>query len=231
MTSFIRLMLAAIILSTNVTPIFTSLLLKVIQRWVHWHPSSNNGGSHNRAVESAQTITNFVPQFSSDTAELPSYITGASNSNRTLSFPIDYSQQMMHRPEVDLIASYLQPTDVYLEYGSGGSTINFTPLVDRAYSIEHNCEWADFLARSLRTRSNAFAYSHLRLNCVAIKPGFRNWGTLSNFEHGNYQQFREYVDVIDSLPELSYDKVFIDGRASKLHCFVFRPFSYHVIPL
>ena len=118
---------------------------------------------------------------------------------------------MMHRPEIDLIASYLRPDDIYLEYGSGGSTLNFAPMVGRAYSIEHNCEWASFLSGVI-----AKQYQHVTIKCVPVRPGFRGWGTLSNFEHGNYQQFREYVDAVELLPDNSFDKVFIDGRASKL---------------
>lgn len=126
---------------------------------------------------------------------------------------------MMHRAEVDLRASFFRPTDVYLEYGTGGSTINFIPLVSRTYSIEHDCEWADFISRSVLDRPDPYhgAYTNLRIHFVSVTPGFRGWGTLSNYEHANYEQFREYVDAVDSFKEPSFDRVFIDGRA-RLAC-------------
>lgn len=125
---------------------------------------------------------------------------------------IMYERQMMHRAELDLIASYLRPGDVYLEYGSGGSTLNFAPRVGRAYSIEHDCGWAKFLKGSVEGEDG---YENLEVRCVEVPRGRRGWGTFSKFEHGNYEQFREYVDEVEVLPDKKFDKVFIDGRASK----------------
>lgn len=197
-----------------------ALIPEAIGRWFSWHRTSQHlQGSRSAGLAMGGFIASSVKSFQQlglpeSSSKIPSYVTGAVFSNHTSYFPIDYSRQMMHRAEVDLIASYLLPTDVYLEYGSGGSTINFTPLVARAYSVEHDCQWAQFISNSLRTSPNVAAYSNLRIKCIPILPGFRSWGTLSNFEHANYQQFRKYVDVVDSLPEQSFDKVFIDGRAS-----------------
>lgn len=183
----------------------------VVYRWLHWGANLHDTqqippAPHPRAL---LDVRDTVPP------SFPSYIIGAASSNHTSHFPLDYSLQMMHRSEVDLIASYLRPTDVYLEYGSGGSTYNFAPLVARAYSIEHNCEWANFVSRSLKRRPHASAYTNLHMRCVSVLPGFRGWGTLSNFEHANYVQFREYVDAVDTFREPTFDRVFIDGRASK----------------
>lgn len=180
---------------------------KQVHHWLHWganlhHSSEASPAPHPRTPSSGISNVNSIQS-------LPSWVLGAGTANHTN--VIDYSSQMMHRPEIDLIASYLRPNDIYLEYGSGGSTLNFAPMVGRAYSIEHNCDWASFLSETV-----AKQYQHITIRCVPVRPGFRGWGTLSNFEHGNYQQFREYVDAVEQLPDKSFDKVFIDGRASKL---------------
>lgn len=139
----------------------------------------------------------------------PSWVEGGGNA--TNKFFIDYARVMMHRHEVDLIASYLRPTDVYLEYGSGGSTLAFSRMVKRAYSIEHDCKWARHMEHLID--ASDYDYSSLNLRCVHIRPGHRGWGTISNYEHGNYVQFKEYVDKIDALPDIVFDRILIDGRA------------------
>lgn len=120
---------------------------------------------------------------------------------------------MMHRPEIDLVTSYLTKHHVYLEYGAGGSTYNFASLVANAYSIEHNCKWADHVRTNLLELGEM--YSQVNITCVEVKRGFRSWGTVSDIEHANYYQFREYVDAVQNLPHTSFDRVFIDGRARK----------------
>lgn len=152
---------------------------------------------------------------SADSSGLPSYVIGAGNSSRSARFPPDPSRQMMHLPELALLTSYMRPTDVLLEFGTGGSTLNLAPLVARSYAIEHNCQWAQFVARQTRTAADPQIYANLRIRCVDIRPGFRRWGTRSQYEHADYRQFREYVDVIESLPDQTFDKVLIDGRARK----------------
>lgn len=196
----------------------------LVHRWLHWggniHDRLQMGVLQHVSSGQASEVHNKLTEIQAEDSTPPqiaSYISGAWNSNQTNHFPMDYTIQMMHRAEVDLISSYLRPTDVYVEYGSGGSTINFSPLVARAYSVEHNCEWADFITRSVREHVHHAAYSNLNIHCVSITPGFREWGTHSFYEHANYKQFREYVDAVDTFKEPSFDRVFIDGRA-RLAC-------------
>lgn len=138
----------------------------------------------------------------------PHYLIGAGTSPRPL---IHSSLSMMHRPELYLAASYLRPTDTYLEYGMGGSTLNFAPLVARAYSIEHDCDWHAFMLS--RIANSTADFSHLTTRCVGVAPWTGGWGTLSPFEHAQYAgPFREYVDTVASLGEV-FDVVLVDGRA------------------
>jgi len=39
------------------------------------------------------------------------------------------------------IMKYLNPNDIMLEYGSGGSTLFFSKHVKEYYSLEHEPEW------------------------------------------------------------------------------------------
>eukprot|EP00187_Rhodella_violacea_P002394 CAMPEP_0174910860 /NCGR_PEP_ID=MMETSP0167-20121228/74331_1 /TAXON_ID=38298 /ORGANISM="Rhodella maculata, Strain CCMP736" /LENGTH=372 /DNA_ID=CAMNT_0016155241 /DNA_START=10 /DNA_END=1124 /DNA_ORIENTATION=- len=135
------------------------------------------------------------------------FILGAGTTKRARQ--IDYSSIMMHRPEVDLIASYLRPTDVYLEYGSGGSTVNFAPLVGSAFTIEHNCEWADYMRRTLLEH----AITNVNLTCAEVPRGSNDWGLVHGFEHGSYRQFHRYINAIDLFEVPKFDRVLIDGRA------------------
>jgi hypothetical protein len=124
---------------------------------------------------------------------------------------LDYPNIMMHRPEVDLAASYMRGSDAYAEWGSGGSTRSFPPLVRQAWSIEHDCEWLEFMRRQLN--ASARDYGNLQTVCSLVPPTFRRWGTISSFEHGDYRIFIVYVDVIDSLGVDKFDIVLVDGRA------------------
>jgi hypothetical protein len=47
----------------------------------------------------------------------------------------------MSASEADMIRKYVKNSNLYLEYGSGGSTFNFGPLASKAISIEHNDAW------------------------------------------------------------------------------------------
>lgn len=59
-------------------------------------------------------------------------------------------------------------------------------------------------------------YAGLQVRCVEVKRGARGWGTISSFEHADYRQMKEYVDVVGELGDAKFDRVLIDGRARKL---------------
>lgn len=187
----------------------TNSIQDAVHHWLHWganshFPSQAAPARHPRAAP-LLSRSHIPPR-------LPAWVIGAGASNISISPQLRYERQMMHRAEVDLVASYLHKGDVYLEFGVGGSSFNFAPLVRKAYSIERDCEWARYVRENVRGQGE---YRALDVRCVEVKRGFRGWGTISAFEHGNYAQFKEYVDVVERLPEKFFDKVFIDGRARK----------------
>lgn len=184
------LALAAVLLATAHAARWDS-----VYRWLH------GTGSPPRAAAAVSPPASAGPA--------PGWVVGAGTSNR--SFAIDYAATMMHRPELDLVAAYLRPTDVYLEFGTGGSTRVFPRMVKRAYAVEHDCRWAGYMRTQLD--ESGVDYSNLELVCVEVRRGTRGWGTVSGFEHGDYRQFREYVDRMDAFADASFDRVFIDGRA------------------
>ena len=47
----------------------------------------------------------------------------------------------MHEEEKAVIEKYLNPDVTMMEWGSGGSTIEFSKQVKKYYSVEHNWEW------------------------------------------------------------------------------------------
>ena len=51
----------------------------------------------------------------------------------------------MSNNAIKLIESYLDKDDIVYEYGSGGSTLWFSPLVKKFYSVEHTPEWYEKL--------------------------------------------------------------------------------------
>lgn len=126
---------------------------------------------------------------------------------------LEHNVTMMHRAELHLAASYMRSTDVYLEFGMGGSTLNFVPLVGKAYAIEHDCDWHSFMLARIAAR-NSTDFDRLSSLCVGVAPWTAGWGTRSSFEHADYSgPFRPYVDAIAGLGEASFDVVLVDGRA------------------
>ncbi|KAA8494650.1 hypothetical protein FVE85_2891 [Porphyridium purpureum] len=142
--------------------------------------------------------------------------------HRSVPLHFDHSKVMMARPEVDLIVSYLAESinasgtsdAVYLEYGSGGSTVAFTRFVKQAFSIEHNCAFARMMKETLAEEGLG---DRVDMRCAAVPPGTGGWGRIHGFEHGSYRQFQNYVDAVDQLGVAAFDFVLVDGRA-RLAC-------------
>jgi hypothetical protein len=104
----------------------------------------------------------------------------------------------MHPSEIELIKSYLNPTDIMLEWGSGGSTILFPQYVSKYYSIEHNKEWFDKMDLQLRD-------SNVNLNYVP--PEIDN--PVMPSKKVDYSSYISYPSLLNQ----KYDKILIDGRA------------------
>ena len=103
----------------------------------------------------------------------------------------------MHQKEIEFLKSFLQPQDIMLEWGAGGSTLYYSTLVNKYYSIEHDSGWYNKLLPNIPENVKMF-------NILNDKPR-----TTPTQKH----QFQTYIDFIDELKIPQYDKILIDGRA------------------
>lgn len=124
---------------------------------------------------------------------------------------LNLSNILMTRSEANVVLKYLRrDVHTYLEWGSGGSTVNFPQYAStRAVSIEHDKSWCDKMRESVKEQRGV----KVEMRCVPVKRGTKGWGLRSPFEEGNYLVFRSYIDEIDRLQQQSWDFVLIDGRA------------------
>lgn len=137
---------------------------------------------------------------------------GTSNElTAKLEEPLNYSAIWMSQEEADVLLKYMQRgVRLYLEWGSGGSTLNFAPLTQgKAYSIEHDEIWCNQMRDELLARELAHK---VEIHCVPVRRGYLGWGK-SAFEEGTYKQFESYINEIDLLGESIFDLILIDGRA------------------
>jgi len=75
----------------------------------------------------------------------------------------------MDSREKELITKHFSPNKIMLEWGSGGSTIEFSPHVKKYYSIEHNKEWYEKVNNEVNTtnlRIILISLIHLILNLI-----------------------------------------------------------------
>lgn len=136
---------------------------------------------------------------------------GAGKVDKSSIHAVDYAAVWMRPSEIDTAIRYLCDVNTYLEWGSGGSTLNFAPFARRvAHSIEHNTEWCKTLQDGLSRCANC---DRVHYHCVPVAKGYRNWNLNSHTDEGTYHQFDTYVDKVDDLGERSFDFVLIDGRA------------------
>jgi hypothetical protein len=103
-------------------------------------------------------------------------------------------------PAVELLGSWLRPSDVGLELGSGRSTLWFAARVGHLISVEHDESWFRRISARLRERGLA-GRTDYRL-CTDGKNG---------------DPASSYVGVVASLDAESLDFVLVDGVARD-HC-------------
>lgn len=106
----------------------------------------------------------------------------------------------MHPREIAAIRSYLKPEDSLLEFGSGGSTAYFAPLVQNLVSIEHNALWA----QKVTLPSNAIVY--------VVEPDY----AITHPDRASPGEYDSYTQFPLSLHEV-FDAVLIDGR-NRVQC-------------
>ncbi len=135
--------------------------------------------------------------------------------------------------EKEMILKYLQPNHKMLEWGCGGSTVTFSPLVKEYTSIEHNLDWyvevqnkierdnlnnIDFhlidISKEVPTAKKAFYDKHAT---ALHRLSNLDTNNIPDLEYCIYPKnrfiFHEYIDLVDKLDTKLYDIVLIDGRA------------------
>ena len=104
---------------------------------------------------------------------------------------------------------YARHTEVYLEWGSGASTLLVAPLAQSAFSIENHQPWCQKMLHNLSSVGFWTLNSVLTYKCVDTGPT-KEWGR--PVEGVTLMQMKAYVDAIDSLGISFADVVLIDGR-------------------
>ena len=107
----------------------------------------------------------------------------------------------MHADELAVIEKYLNPEVTMMEWGSGGSTIEFSKKVKKYYSVEHNWEWYNEVKNAIPSNVSLYYKQNKELP--------------DNYSQAEYQHYGEYLDVVYEIGEM-FDVVLIDGRARRL---------------
>ena len=107
---------------------------------------------------------------------------------------------MMCDEDIKFIESFLTSKDIFLEWGSGGSTMYFSSKVKKYYSIEHDVIWANAL------------YFNIPSN-VEYYQVFPNLPLSDPFTL--YDEIKDYVNKVDDLNVKTFNKVLIDGRGRR----------------
>jgi len=115
---------------------------------------------------------------------------------------LSFFTPLMHKYEYEFIAKYLNKDDIFLEWGSGNSTLYFSELVKQVISIEHDKDWIN----NIQIAIDNYNIDNIILNHIAAHS--------PNPIPCRYEQFKDYVEFPKN-NNLKFTKVLIDGRARK----------------
>lgn len=102
--------------------------------------------------------------------------------------------------EIELVKSYLLTADkTVLEWGSGGSTVAFSPFSRHWYSIEHNQQWFS------KVRTITEGIENVRLYYVPPEVDLPT-------RPSKYEDWKSYIEFPRTLKK-RFDVILIDGRA------------------
>lgn len=118
-------------------------------------------------------------------------------SNRFESF-----RPLMFKEEYKLIEKYLNKDDVFLEWGSGHSTIYYCDMVKEIISIEHDIDWIN----NINTVIDTYNIKNVTIHHVLANS--------PNPIPCRYEQFKDYIEYVKN-NNFKFNKVLIDGRARK----------------
>jgi len=115
----------------------------------------------------------------------------------------------MSETEVRMVLGHLRPEHTMLEWGSGGSTLEFSRHVARYCSVEHDPVW------HARVRAAVEARGLANVALVLVPPNLPLDG-LPNYARTpeeRYAQFKDYIEAVDRFGVPQFDRVLIDGRS------------------
>lgn len=141
------------------------------------------------------------------------HLLSASRRSKCPNFPL------MDPKEVELIQRALRPESIFLEFGSGQSTLYFGPYVKSLISIEHA---PDFF-KKLSSKLDKLQLNHVHLRLHPAEPGWDNNVSVrdSDYRGTPISAFRGYLDSVDKLSaeqligcpsSPTVDVALIDGR-------------------
>lgn len=107
----------------------------------------------------------------------------------------------MNEKELEVIEKYLHKDVIMMEWGSGGSTVEFSKKVKKYYSVEHNWDWYNKVKNSMPSNVTLF-YKE------TFPPS-------ENYHQSEYKHYSDYLDIVYQIGE-KFDVVLIDGRARRL---------------
>lgn len=128
------------------------------------------------------------------------------NSNEVVPLDlINFDKPTMTENEISLLNSYLKPDKIVFEWGSGGSTIYIANKVKHIYSVEYSKIWYILLYNILKER-NLLDKVDLYFSII--------YGNIP--KEGNYDIYRDYIEMIEYPKIEKYDIVINDGRCRVL---------------
>ena len=116
----------------------------------------------------------------------------------------------MSEKEIKKIEEYLSPDHIFFEWGSGGSTIHFSKLVNQYVSIEYDINWFNQINLYIQNEHiNNVKYIYCPPDNDILLPIYT--------DRSEEKDFITYVNIVNTLPRHQYDIVLIDGR-SRVNC-------------
>ena len=116
-----------------------------------------------------------------------------------------YQRNNAHSPwlvasSTSFLSTYLKPSDIGLEFGSGRSTIWFAERAGHIVSIEHDPAWHNIISEKIASKK-----LESKISYYLFEDGKLNAADCN------------YVNIIDSFDDESFDFILIDGMARD-HC-------------
>jgi hypothetical protein len=118
----------------------------------------------------------------------------------------EFFTPLMHDFEYKMIEKYINKDDVFLEWGSGNSTIYFSGLVKKLITIEHDLSYFKQIDSTIKMFDIKNIDNILIVSKVNLIPTKEN----------RYKVFEEYINYPKN-NNLEFTKVLVDGRSRK-HC-------------